>query len=127
MQAVGRQQHILSKLQNKYWFVRANLTARKVLANRTHCRKRFSRPLVQKMANLHEQGLNFTKQLFSYLDLYYFSPFCKWKGRAKVLKYGSIFTCSTIRADHIKIAFNLDTLPIIQAFKPCLAHRGSVI
>ena len=123
---VGRQ-HVLSELRNKYWVLRANSTVRKILANCMHCRKRFSRSLEQKMANLPEQRLDSTKPPFSYVGIDYFGPFFTQRNRAKVEKYGVIFTCSTIRAVHIEIASNLDTSSFIQALRRFLARRGSVI
>ena len=118
---------VLSELQNKYWVVRANPTVRKILANCTHCDKRFSRPLGQKTANFPEQILNSTKPPFSYVDVNYFGPFFTRRGRAKVKMYGVIFTCLTIRAVHIEVASNLDTSPFIQALRRFLTRRGPVI
>ena len=121
------QQHVLSELRSKYWVVRVNSTVRKVLANCTHCRKRFSRPLQQKMAHFPEQRLDSTKPPFSYVGVDYFGPFFTRRGRAKVKKYGVVFTCLTIRAVHIEIASNFDTSSFIQALRRFLARRGPVI
>lgn len=56
----------------------------------------------------------------------YFGPFTVKRGRAFVKQYGVIFTCLSIRAVHIEIAFSLDVNSCIDAVRRFISRRGPV-
>jgi len=47
-------------------------------------------------------------------------------GRSVVKRYGVIFTCLSIRAVHLEVAFSMDTDSCINAIRRFVARRGPV-
>ena len=122
----GRE-YVLSLLRSKFWVIRANSVVRKLLANCFSCRRRQAPVCSQKMADLPKERVTPGQPPFSHVGTDYFGPIMVKQGRSQVKRYGSTFTCLTIRAVHIEIAHSLDTDSFINALRQLIARRGKPV
>ena len=78
----------------------------------------------QLMADVPDCRLQFDRPGFYKAGCDFFGPLIVRQGRAKVKRYGCVFTCLTMRAIHIEIAHTLDTDSFINALRRFIARRG---
>lgn len=78
------------------------------------------------MADLPQDRLLPDKPPFTNTGVDYFGPFEVRRGRAKVKRYGVLFTCLTVRAVHIEVAHSLLFDSCINAIRRFQARRGQV-
>lgn len=76
------------------------------------------------MADLPEDRVTPDKPPFTYVGVDCFGPFIVRRGRSYPKRYGVLFTCLSIRAVHIEVAYSLDTDSFIDAFRRFMARRG---
>ena len=62
---------------------------------------------------------------FAFVAADYFGPFYIKRGRCIGKRYRVLFTCLTMRAVHIEVAYSLDTSSFINALRRFIARRGS--
>ena len=118
--------HVLSRLRERFWILKANSTVRKVLSKCVSCRRRQGRTSVQKMADLPPDRATPNEPPFTFVAINYFGPFLIRQGRSEHKRYGVVFTCLVIRAVHIEIAHSLDTSSFIQALRRFISRRGII-
>ncbi|XP_055012690.1 uncharacterized protein LOC129409784 [Boleophthalmus pectinirostris] len=122
----GGRNHTLAQLRQKVWICKGNAAVRSVLSKCVKCLKSQAAVSEQKMANLPPDRLLPDHPPFTNVGVDYFGPFEAKRGRARVKRYGVIFTCLTVRAIHIEIAHSLDTDSCINAVRRFIARRGQV-
>ena len=61
------------------------------------------------MANLPKERVTSDKPPFTFVRVDYFGPIEVKQGRSHVKRYGSLFTCLTMRVVHIEVVHFLDT------------------
>lgn len=120
---VGKE-FVLSLLRERYWIIGARQAVRQVLRNCVTCRRVYSQPAVQKMADLPVERVTPDKPPFTFIGLDLFGPFLVKVGRSMVKRYGCIFTCLAVRAVHIEVAHSLETSSFINALQRFIARRG---
>ncbi|VDI11855.1 Hypothetical predicted protein [Mytilus galloprovincialis] len=76
------------------------------------------------MANLPKERLQADDPPFTRIGIDFFGPFEVKQGRSVVKRYGVIFTCLTIRAIHLELAYSLDTDSCINAIRRFISRRG---
>ena len=118
--------HMLSRLQQKYWIINANSAARKVISECVVCRRNRGRLGEQKMADLPEERVVPDKAPFTNVGVDYFGPINVKRGRSLVKRYGVLFTCFTSRAVHLEVAYTLDTDSCLNAVRRFICRRGPV-
>ena len=101
--------HVLAKLCERYWIIKANSAVRQLISSCVICRKLKSTPQDQKMADLPEDRLT-PAPPFTYVGVDYFGPYVTKEGRKERKGYGALFTCLVSRAVHIEVAHSLDRL-----------------
>ncbi|XP_074627004.1 uncharacterized protein LOC141885000 [Acropora palmata] len=101
--------HVLAKLCERYWIIKANSAVRQLISSCVICRKLKSTPQDQKMADLPEDRLT-PAPPFTYVGVDYFGPYVTKEGRKERKGYGALFTCLVSRAVHIEVAHSLDKL-----------------
>ncbi|XP_066500465.1 uncharacterized protein [Hoplias malabaricus] len=106
--------------------VSSNSAARTVISECNLCRRLHAKVGEQKMADLPQDRLLPDKPPFTNTGVDYFGPFEIRRGRAKVKRYGVLFTCLTVRAVHLEVAHSLDTDSCINALRRFQARRGQV-
>ena len=117
-------EYTLSLIRQRFWLINARATVRKILNECISCRKRQAPVSKQKMASLPEDRVTPAKAPFTYVGIDCFGPFEVKRGRARVKRYGVLFTCLTLRAIHIEVANSLDTDSFINALRRFIARRG---
>lgn len=122
----GGRNHTLTRLRERVWICKGNAAVRRVISKCVQCRKRQAAVGEQKMANLPPDRLQPDHPPFTNVGVDYFGPFEAKRGRARVKRYGVLFTCLTVRAVHIEIAHSLDTDSCINAVRRFIARRGQV-
>ena len=121
----GRQ-HVQAKLREKYWIIRSNSLIPKLLSSCVQCKRLSGKPANQKMADLPRQRLTPNHPPFSFVGVYLFGPFLTRQGKSKVKRYGVFFTCLTIRAVHIQLAYSLESSSFIQSLRRFISRKGQV-
>ena len=90
------------------------------------CQSTKSSPASQVMAPLLEVRTRISLRAFKQVSLDFVGPFytkqCRGKTRQK--RYLCLFTCLSIRAVHLEMAYSLDTDPFFNAFYRMVSHRG---
>ena len=122
----GGRNHILSELRKKYWIIKANSAARKIIGECVVCRRQRARIGEQKMADLPQERLEPDLPPFSNVGVDYFGPIEIKRGRTILKRYGVLFTCMTSRAVHIEVAYSLDTDSCLNALRRFICRRGQV-
>ena len=61
------------------------------------------------MADLRSDRLQIDQPPFGHVGIDYFGPFNVRQTRSTVKRYGCVFTCLTVRAIHIEIAYSMST------------------
>ncbi|XP_031572975.1 uncharacterized protein LOC116306981 [Actinia tenebrosa] len=117
------QEYVLSLLREHYWIIKSRVTVRKILRSCFACKRR-CQPAAQQMANLPFDRVTPDKPPFAHTGVDCFGPFSVKRGRATVKSYGVIFTCLTVRAIHLEVAFSLDTSSFINAMRRFVSRRG---
>ena len=115
---------VLSLIREKYWIISGRQAVRQVLKRCVTCRRLYSRPVSQKMADLPSQRITSDKPPFSYVGVDFFGPFYVKSGRSQAKRYGCIFTCMTVRAVHIEVANSLEADSFINALQRFISRRG---
>lgn len=118
--------HVLSVLSKKYWIVKGNSLARKVLSKCVVCRRVRSKAGEQKMADLPLERIIPDLPPFNNVGLDYFGPTEVKRGRSTIKRYGVLFTCMSSRAVHLEVAYTLDTDSCIHALRRFICRRGQV-
>ena len=118
--------HMLSELRKKYWIVKGNSVARKVLSRCVVCRRARGKAGEQKMADLPLERILPDLPPFTNVGLDYFGPIVVKRGRTTIKRYRVIFTCMSSRAVHLEVAFSLDTDSCIHALRRFVCRRGQV-
>ena len=117
--------HVLAKLRERYWIIKANSAVRQLISSCVMCRRIKSTSQDQKMADLPEDRLT-PAPPFTYVGVDYFGPYVTKEGRKERKRYGALFTCLVSRAVHIEVAHSLDTDSFLHALRRFIARRGQV-
>ncbi len=118
--------YILSHLRKKYWIVKGNSAARRIIAKCVICRHIKGRTVEQKMADLPLERILPDLPPFTNVGLDHFGPIEVKRGRGYVKRYGVIFTCMSSRAVHLEVANSLETDSCIHAIRRFVCRRGQV-
>lgn len=62
--------------------------------------------------------------LFTYVGIDYFGPLFVKQGRSQVKRYGCLFTCLTMRAVHIEVAYTLEADSFICGYQRFVSRQG---
>lgn len=117
-------EHVLSLVRQRFWIISGRTAVRQTVRNCFDCKKRLATPSTQKMADLPKDRVIPNKPPFTNVGVDYFGPFLVKRGRARVKRYGCIFTCLISRAVHVEVAHSLDTDSFICALNRFISRRG---
>ena len=76
------------------------------------------------MADLPADRVTPERPPFTFVGVDCFGPFMVKRARSLVKRYGVLFTCMTVRAIHLEVAYSLDTDSFLNAMRRFIARRG---
>ena len=117
---------ILSQINEKYWIITAREEIRDWEKECNFCKRRRSRPANQIMAPLPKVRLRFTYRAFDQCGVDYAGPFTTIQGRRRrqQKRWLCVFTCLSVRAVHLEMAWAMDTDAFLNAFSRFTSRRG---
>lgn len=115
---------VIAEIRKHYWITRVRSVVKRVAHDCVTCRKLFSPPMEQKMANLPPSRVAPFQPPFHVTGIDCFGPFLVKRGRAECKRYGCIFTCFSTRAVHLELLESLETQSFCNAFRRFVARRG---
>ncbi|XP_037823809.1 uncharacterized protein LOC119612137, partial [Lucilia sericata] len=114
----------ICEIRRSFWIPRLRKILRKRVSNCFICRFRRTLPVPPLMGSLPKDRLTPYIRPFSYTGLYYFGPLTITIGRRHEKRWVALFTCLTIRAIHLEVAFDLSTDACILAIRNFINRRG---
>ena len=111
---------------SRFWLIHGGSVVRRVVKSCVFCRRHFSSPLQQMMADLPSDRMDPEQPPFTNTGIDYFGPILVKRGRSQVKRYGALFPFLTCRAVHIEMAESLTTDAFINALRRFIARRGQV-
>ena len=115
----------LSMMRSRFWITRARSILRRVKLHCVTCRKLYSLPCEQRMADLPAERLMPGYPPFTFVGTDCFGPVMVKFGRAQVKRFMCVFTCFTTRAVHLEMLCSMDTDSMINALRRFMARRGT--
>lgn len=120
------QEHLLSKLRERFWIIKGRSEIKRVIGGCFACRRRYAERMTQEMAELPKIRVTPYEPPFTFTGIDYFGPLQVKRGRGTAKRYGCIFVCMTSRAVHLELAQSLETDAFIMVLRRFLNTRGSV-
>ena len=115
---------IASRVRLRFWVPKLRSILRGIRSKCTTCKRKFDRPMTQKMADLPSDRCSPTDGAFNHVGVDLFGPFHVKFGRATVKRYGCVFSCLSTRAIHLEVLTSLETDSFINGFVRFCARRG---
>ncbi|XP_055542869.1 uncharacterized protein LOC129728450 [Wyeomyia smithii] len=118
---------IVNELRQHYAIPNLRRLVKSVAYKCQLCKIRKACPGNPPMAALPPARLAVHMRPFTFVGLDYFGPFLTKVGRSNVKRWIALFTCLTVRAVHLEIAFSLTTASCISCVRRFIGRRGSPI
>ncbi|XP_062538555.1 uncharacterized protein LOC134206839 [Armigeres subalbatus] len=115
---------MVNEVRQLYTIPRLRLIVKKVKRECVVCKMREVRPIIPLMAPLPAARLAHHERPFTYTGVDYFGPLLVKLGRSNVKRWIALFTCLTVRAVHLEIAYTLSTESFISCVRRFVGRRG---
>ena len=114
----------LAALRLSYWVIGARAVISAVISRCFLCRRWRAPAAEQQMADVPDSRAACGSAPFANTGIDVFGWFLVKQGRARVKRYGCVFTCLTMRAIHLEVLHSLDADSLINALIRFMARRG---
>ena len=114
----------ICEIRRSFWIPCLRRVLRKCVSKCLICRFRSTMPVPPFMGSLPEDRLTPYIRPFTYTGLDYFGPLTITIGRRHEKRWVALFTCLTVRAIHLEVAFDLSTDACILAIRNFINRRG---
>lgn len=114
----------INEIRQKFSISRLRTTFKTITRSCQMCKIHKAIPQSPQMAKLPRARLASFGAPFSFTGIDFFGPILVTVNRHKEKRYGCLFTCLTIRAIHIEVAYSLTTSSCILAIRNFMARRG---
>ena len=114
----------LGMLRGDFWIPGARNILRGIRRSCVLCQRLYGVARSQKMADLPSERVSAGEVAFDEVGVDLFGPFFVSQGRARVKRWGCLFTCLTIRAVHLELLSSMDSDSFLNAFRRFCARRG---
>ncbi|XP_055621977.1 uncharacterized protein LOC129765589 [Toxorhynchites rutilus septentrionalis] len=118
---------VVNEVRQCFYVPRLRVLVKTVVNRCLWCKIQKARPSVPRMAPLPAARLSPFIRPFSYVGLDYFGPIAVKVGRANAKRWIALFTCLTVRAVHVEVAFDLSTKSCICCIRRFIGTRGAPI
>lgn len=121
----GNNETVFNEMRQQFRIPHLRSVIKQVARVCQRCRIKKAVPLPPMMAPLPQQRLTPFVKPFSHTGVDYFGPVLVKQGRSLVKRWIVLFTCLTIRAVHLEVAYSLSTQSCVMAIRRFIARRGS--
>ncbi|XP_053691604.1 uncharacterized protein LOC128740118 [Sabethes cyaneus] len=115
----------VNEMRQRFYVSEMRAVFRKVGKLCQWCKVYKAVPAAPRMAPLPEERMTAFVRPFSFVGVDYFGPMIIKQGRNNVKRWVAIFTCLTVRAVHLELAYSLSTESCKQAIRRFIARRGA--
>ncbi|XP_055527168.1 uncharacterized protein LOC129719785 [Wyeomyia smithii] len=120
----GNNETVVNEMRQLYSTLRLRVAVKKISRDCQHCKIRRARPRVPPITPLPPARLAHNERAFTYTGVNYFGPLQVKLGRSKVKRWVALFTCLTVRAVHLEIAYTLSTESCISCIRRFVSRRA---
>ncbi|XP_062533250.1 uncharacterized protein LOC134202211 [Armigeres subalbatus] len=120
----GNTETVVNEIRQLYSISRLRLVVKRVSRECTFCKIRRAKPAIPPMAPLPPDRLAHHERAFTYTGVDYFGPLLVKLGRSNVKRWVALFTCLTVRAVHLEVAYTLSTESCISCVRRFVGRRG---
>ncbi|XP_065095608.1 uncharacterized protein LOC135717445 [Ochlerotatus camptorhynchus] len=120
----GNDETVVNEVRQLYTIPRLRLVVKQVKRDCAFCKIRRARPTIPPMAPLPAARLAHHERPFTYTGVDYFGPLLVKLGRSNVKRWIALFTCLTVRAVHLEVAYSLSTESCISCVRRFVGRRG---
>ncbi|XP_055915434.1 uncharacterized protein LOC129948452 [Eupeodes corollae] len=114
----------IAEVRRLYWVPHIRQVLKKVISKCNTCKLKRIKPVTPLMGPLPEDRLTPFVRPFTYSGLDYFGPLTVTIGRRVEKRWVALFTCLSIRAIHLEVAYDLSTDACILAIRNFINRRG---
>ncbi|XP_058811097.1 uncharacterized protein LOC131675992 [Topomyia yanbarensis] len=118
---------VSNEMRQCYMIPRLRTLVRKVSQACQYCKILKAQPRIPPMAPLPSARLANHVRPFTYVGIDYFGPLLVKIGRSSVKRWIALFTCLTVRAVHLEVAYSMSTASCISCIRRFVSRRGSPI
>ncbi|XP_041564473.1 uncharacterized protein LOC121467226 [Drosophila elegans] len=115
----------INLIRNMYFIPQLRIVYKSVRKSCQICKNNSAIPEPPQMASLPSARIASFERPFTYTGVDFFGPILVTVGRHKEKRWGVIFTCLTLRAVHIEIAYSLDTSSCVMCLTNFMSRRGT--
>ena len=120
---MGRE-YVLAAVRQKFWITNGRIIVKKVIKACFYCKKRNVEAMKPIMADLPEFRVEDSQPIFSNTGVDLFGPIYIKQRRARLKRWGSLFTCLDTRAVHLEVVESLETDSFINCLRRFTSRRG---
>ncbi|XP_053686303.1 uncharacterized protein LOC128735844 [Sabethes cyaneus] len=121
----GNNETVCNEMRQKYQISSLRRVIKQVSQNCQYCHVYKAVPKYPMMAPLPTERLTPFIKPFTHTGIDYFGPILVKQGRSLVKRWIVLFTCLTIRAVHLEVAYSLSAHSCILAIRRFVARRGA--
>ncbi|XP_058456811.1 uncharacterized protein LOC131434173 [Malaya genurostris] len=118
---------VCNEIRQVFTIPRLRTMVRRISRECQFCKIRRAQPQIPVMAPLPAARLADHVRPFTYTGIDYFGPLLVKIGRSNVKRWIALFTCLTVRAVHLEIAYSLSTASCISCVRRFVSRRGSPV
>ncbi|XP_062713721.1 uncharacterized protein LOC134290575 [Aedes albopictus] len=116
---------IVNEIRQKFYIPRLRVEVRSAANRCQWCRVYKATPVPPKMAQLPKFRITPFLRPFTFVGIDYFGPYCVKVGRSSVKRWVVLFTCLTVRAIHMELAYGLTTESCKKAIRRFIARSAA--
>ncbi|XP_055522707.1 uncharacterized protein LOC129716889 [Wyeomyia smithii] len=114
---------VVNEMRQLYMIPSLRTMVKLVSRTSQFCKLRRAKPQIPPMAPLPSARLAHHVRPFSYVGIDYFGPVLVEVGRSNVKRWIALFTCLTVRAVHLEIAYSLSTASCVSCVRRFVSRR----
>lgn len=115
---------VINEIRQRFLIPRLRQLVKSVRVACRKCRLQIARPNPPQMAGLPAARLKSFTRPFTYVGVDCFGPITIVHGRKSEKRWGMLFTCLTVRAIHIEVAYTLSADSCLMCLRSFIARRG---
>lgn len=121
----GNNETVCNEIRQRFYVPQLRVLIRKVSKECCWCKIVKTKPAIPRMGPLPSARLSPFVRPFSFVGLDYFGPIPVKVGRSSMKRWVALFTCLTIRAVHVEVAYELSTASCISCITRFVSRRGA--